>query len=73
MFVKVPELPAALQETSEDFEATFKFPKPNIDDDIVCYCKAGVRSDQAVRIFEMFGYKNVSNYSGSALEWYNKL
>jgi len=54
----------------EDFEESFGFVKPGMDETIVFTCKAGIRSMQAARLATMAGYSNLLNYSGGADEWF---
>lgn len=37
---------------------------------IVFYCHAGVRSEVAALVASQFGFKNVRNYRGGAMEWF---
>lgn len=56
----------------EDFETKFGFPRPSEKDEVIFYCKAGVRSRQAALLAGQarpaFGGK-VGNYNGSWLDW----
>lgn len=56
----------------EDFETKFGFPRPSEKDEVIFYCKAGVRSRQAALLAQqarpVFGGK-VGNYQGSWLDW----
>jgi rhodanese-related sulfurtransferase len=39
------------------------------EEEVVCYCRSGMRSGQACLMLETFGFKNVSNLTGGMLEW----
>mmetsp|Transcript_28389 Transcript_28389/g.35109 ORF Transcript_28389/g.35109 Transcript_28389/m.35109 type:complete len:177 (-) Transcript_28389:138-668(-) len=54
----------------EDFEASFGFEKPGLDETIVFTCKAGIRSMHAGQLAGMAGYQNIVNYSGGAMDWF---
>ena len=55
---------------AEAFEARYGFPKPPKDHpNVILYCRAGVRSEDATHHFLHAGYKNARNYTGSMLEW----
>lgn len=53
-----------LQELKEKVEATI----PNKKEEIVVYCRSGVRSRQAAQILIDLGYENVYNLGG-IIEW----
>lgn len=54
---------------AHEFEDKFGFEKPSADKELVFYCKAGVRSSAAAQLAQQIGYKNVSEYRGSWLDW----
>ena len=54
---------------AEDFEEKFGWEKPKSSDELVFYCKAGVRSRAAAGIARMAGWTQVSEYPGSWLDW----
>jgi len=58
--------------SEEDFETNFGFPRPTEADEVIFYCKAGVRSRQAALLAgqarPVFGGK-IGNYNGSWLDW----
>jgi rhodanese-related sulfurtransferase len=60
---------AALTTPDLDWEDAFGFPKPELDDEVIFYCRSGKRSYQACMLAKQFGYKNIKNYEGSWLEW----
>jgi len=65
------KLQHALQLDEDDFEEEFAFPKRELKESrVVCYCRAGVRSETAARILQEFGNASVANYKGSFLEWF---
>lgn len=45
------------------------FQKPPVGDEVVFYCKAGVRSSSAAALAQQAGYERVGEYRGSWLEW----
>jgi rhodanese-related sulfurtransferase len=60
----------ALTMSEEDFEASFGFAKPRLDETIVFTCKSGIRSMHAAQFAAMSGYTNIVNYTGGADEWF---
>jgi rhodanese-related sulfurtransferase len=54
---------------ADDFFERFGFAKPRRDDEVVFYCKAGVRSRGAAGLAEQAGYAKVGEYRGSWLDW----
>ncbi|KAL9651885.1 hypothetical protein ABK040_000231 [Willaertia magna] len=62
--------PAFLTLDDKRFKSQYGFDKPNIEQQIICYCKVGVRSQRACDILKEIGYKNALNYKGSANEWH---
>lgn len=70
--VPISSAPDAFFMSDEDFETKFGFPRPTEKDEVIFYCKAGVRSRQAALLAgqarPMFGGK-VGNYNGSWLDW----
>ncbi|KAK6436610.1 Thiosulfate sulfurtransferase rdl2, mitochondrial [Oleoguttula sp. CCFEE 5521] len=54
---------------ADEFEDKFGFSKPSADQEVVFYCKSGVRSSAAAQLARTVGYKNVSEYRGSWLDW----
>ena len=54
----------------EKLHIMFKLKGVNIEDNIVAYCRSGVRSAHTTFVLtELLGYPNVYNYDGSWLEW----
>ncbi|MCJ1223742.1 hypothetical protein MMC12_000385 [Toensbergia leucococca] len=58
---------------ADEFEEKFGFPKPEDGDEVVFYCKAGVRSRAAVGLAREAGWTaTVGNYEGSWMDWESK-
>ena len=70
--VPITSSPDALFLPAEDFEDRFGFPKPSATDEVVFYCKAGVRSRTAAGLARMAGWEKVGEYPGSWNEWEQK-
>jgi len=60
----------AFKMSEEDFEESFGFAKPALDETIVFTCKAGIRSMHAAQLAAMSGYTNLVNYSGGSDDWF---
>ena len=55
---------------SEEFEDRFGFPRPGDDDEVIFYCKSGVRSSAAARLAQQAGFGGkVAEYRGSWKDW----
>jgi rhodanese-related sulfurtransferase len=67
--IPVGSAPDALFMPAHEFEDKFGFEKPTADQELVFYCKAGVRSSAAAGLAKQVGYKSVGEYRGSWLEW----
>lgn len=39
------------------------------DEEIICYCRSGKRSMQAVMMLETMGFKNIINLDGGMMAW----
>ncbi|KAI0888682.1 Rhodanese-like protein [Annulohypoxylon maeteangense] len=61
--------PDSFHISADDFRDRFGFERPGDDDQVVFYCKAGVRSRAAAEIAMKAGWKNVGEYPGSWLDW----
>ena len=61
--------PEALLMPADEFEDRFGFEKPRADQEVVFYCRAGVRSSAAAKLAEQAGYQRIGEYRGSWLEW----
>lgn len=70
--IPVASQPDALLLSAEEFEDRFSFPKPDLNKEVIFYCKAGVRSKAAAKIAEQGGYGKVGEYAGSWLDWAGK-
>ncbi|KAJ5929103.1 hypothetical protein N7454_006951 [Penicillium verhagenii] len=68
--------PDALYLTPDEFETRFGFAKPSADKDqqLVFYCKAGVRARAAAQLAVQAGYnaESLGVYDGSWLDWQKK-
>lgn len=42
------------------------------DEEVICYCRSGIRSAQAVVMLQTFGFMNVKNLTGGMLSWKEK-
>jgi len=67
--IPIGSAPDALYMPADEFEDKFGFAKPSADQELVFYCKAGVRSSAAAQLAQQIGYSNVSEYRGSWLDW----
>lgn len=59
---------------ADEFEERFGFPKPDAaTDEVIFYCKAGVRGRAAATLAQQAGFANkVGEFPGSWLEWAEK-
>ena len=55
--------------SDEDFSDLYGFQRPPKDAELMMYCKAGVRARTAAGLAQHAGWKNVSEYPGSWLDW----
>jgi rhodanese-related sulfurtransferase len=55
--------------TAEEFEDRFGFDRPGKEQEVIFYCKAGVRSRAAAEFAKQAGWANVGEYRGSWLDW----
>ncbi|KAH9043730.1 Rhodanese-like domain-containing protein [Lactarius hengduanensis] len=62
-------LSGALHLDGEKFKETHGFQKPALDQEIIFYCRSGMRSSSASDVARRNGYKNILNYKGSWLDW----
>ena len=53
----------------DEFLARFGWRKPRKDEEVVFYCRAGVRSSAAAKLAVKVGWEKVGEYRGSWLEW----
>lgn len=70
--IPVGSSPDALFMPAHEFEDKFGFEKPRQEQELVFYCKAGVRSSAAAQLARQVGYGKVGEYRGSWIEWTNK-
>lgn len=66
--IPLDELETALIMENQGFQERYQFEKPNKEDQIVFYCRTGVRSERATELARKFGF-NAKNYKGSIWEW----
>ncbi|KAI0307588.1 Rhodanese-like protein [Multifurca ochricompacta] len=62
-------LSGALHMDGDRFKEKYGFRKPALDQEIVFYCRSGMRSSTASDVARRNGYKNIMNYKGSWLDW----
>lgn len=55
--------------TPEEFEERFGFDRPAKDQEVVFYCKAGVRSRAAAALARQAGWERIGEYKGSWMDW----
>lgn len=67
--IPVKSQPDAMFLPAHEFEDRFGFSKPKVDQELVFYCKAGVRSSAAASLAKQVGYENVAEYKGSWMDW----
>ncbi|TCD70039.1 hypothetical protein EIP91_005020 [Steccherinum ochraceum] len=65
-------LAGSLHLKPEEFQEKFGFPLPRKDQEVIFYCRSGVRSTSACDVAKRNGYTNILNYKGSWLEWLEK-
>ncbi|KAI1330840.1 Rhodanese-like domain-containing protein [Xylariaceae sp. FL0255] len=70
--IPITTSPDAFHLSAEEFEDRFGFAQPEKEDEVVFYCKAGVRSRAAAGIAREAGWTNVGEFPGSWLEWSGK-
>lgn len=61
--------PDALMLSAADFADKFGFAKPAAGDELLLYCKSGVRSASSAEIAKSLGYARVGEYKGSWKDW----
>ncbi|KAI1339504.1 rhodanese domain-containing protein [Xylariaceae sp. FL0016] len=72
LHIPITSRPDAFHLPVDEFEDVFDFPRPEKDQELVFYCKAGVRSRAAAGIAREAGWKQVGEYPGSWVEWSGK-
>ncbi|KAK8079602.1 rhodanese-like domain-containing protein [Apiospora hydei] len=71
--IPITTSPDSFHISAEEFEDRYGFARPQPDEDeVVFYCKAGVRSRAAAGIAREAGWKKVGEYPGSWVEWSGK-
>lgn len=65
----IASVPEGIFLPAEEFEERFGFEKPPAGNELVFYCKAGVRSSSAAQLAQQAGYERVGEYRGSWLDW----
>jgi len=71
--IPISSAPDAFFMSPEDFEDKFGFPRPSKQDEVVFYCKAGVRSRAAARLAGQAGFGGkIGEFPGSWMEWERK-
>lgn len=70
--IPITSNPDSFHITQEEFEDKFGFPRPGKDQELVFYCKAGVRSRAAAALASDAGYTSVGEYPGSWVDWEEK-
>lgn len=56
--------------SADEFEDRFGRPRPSEKDEVIFYCRSGVRSKAAVELAKRAGFGGVvSEFPGSWLEW----
>jgi len=65
-------LAGALHLESGAFKAQYGFNKPKKAQEVIFYCRSGMRSTTASDVAKRNGYTNILNYKGSWLEWVEK-
>ncbi|KAL0944227.1 rhodanese-like domain-containing protein [Colletotrichum truncatum] len=67
--IPVATAPQSFHMSEEDFEDRYGYPRPDKEQELVIYCKAGVRSRALATLAKEAGWKNVGEYPGSWLDW----
>ncbi|KAH8750526.1 Rhodanese domain protein [Diaporthe sp. PMI_573] len=70
--IPVTSQPDSFHISEEEFEDRFGYPRPAKDQEVVFYCKAGVRSRAAAGLAKDAGWSKVGEYPGSWLDWAEK-
>lgn len=69
MNIPVTSQPDSFFISAEEFEDRYGFERPQKEQEVVFYCKAGVRSRAAAELAKAAGWTNVGEYPGSWLDW----
>jgi rhodanese-related sulfurtransferase len=71
--ITVGSLDQAFKLSDSEFKAKYSFPKPLLsEENVIVYCKRGVRAETARQILTSHGYGQTKNYLGSWSEWCQK-
>jgi rhodanese-related sulfurtransferase len=71
--IPITTSPDAFFLSESEFEDRFGFPRPGAEDEVVFFCKAGVRSKAAAQVARNAGFGGkVGEYPGSWMEWEGK-
>jgi rhodanese-related sulfurtransferase len=58
---------------ADEFEDRYGFQRPTDEDEVIFYCKAGVRSRAAARLAQQAGFGGkIGEFPGSWMEWVEK-
>ncbi|KAN0121575.1 Rhodanese-like protein [Russula decolorans] len=63
------DLSGALRMDGAKFKEKYGFQKPEVGQEVVFYCRSGMRSATASDVARRNGYKNILSYKGSWLDW----
>lgn len=67
--IPITSKPDSFYISAEEFEDRFGFERPGKEQEVVFYCKAGVRSRAAAELAKQAGWEKVGEYAGSWLDW----
>ena len=67
--IPITSSPDSFHIGEEEFEDRFGYPRPGKNDEVVFYCKAGVRSRGAAGLAKEAGWTKVGEYPGSWIDW----
>lgn len=67
--IPVTTQPDAFFITAEEFEDRFGFERPAKEQEVVFYCRSGVRSRAAAELARQAGWGKIAEYQGSWLDW----
>ncbi|KAI1457548.1 Rhodanese-like protein [Annulohypoxylon moriforme] len=67
--IPIVSYPDSFHISADEFRDRFGFERPEVDEKVVFYCKAGVRSRAAAEVAMMAGWTDVGEYPGSWMDW----
>jgi len=70
--IPLGQVPEAFNMSDAAFKAKYGVSKPDFTSDFVLSCRSGKRATGAFEKLRALGYKNISVYSGSFLDWLEK-